>query len=344
MSSTLLVLGGGALSVPVLRWAREAGLGVYLADPDPRAPGRRLAHEFQALPSDDAAAHAAFLRHGASDSLAGVLATERRALPLLARLAELAPEALPARRALELVATPEVLRSALAQRGFTVADETEGLESVLDVFAFFRDGAFAPGGIAARTVGARGTQRSLQPSGLSAEDEFAAHRLAERAGRALGFERGPLQVTLARRPGELVLVAVQPAFLDLLGAGHVAQLARGKSPLQAWFAHLAGAGGPFDEVARETRGAAGWLALFAERAGLFAGLDGLARARALPGVAGVLSAEPGRVLASPELEREPLAHVWATAHDREELAERLDAARAVLEVRFASREQREQVA
>jgi len=76
-----------------------------------------------------------------------------------------------------------------------------------------------------------------------------------------------------------------------------------------------------------------------ERAGLFAGLDGLARARALPGIGGVLSAEAGRLLASPELETAPLAHVWATAHDREELAERLDAARAALAVRFASRQQ-----
>jgi hypothetical protein len=75
------------------------------------------------------------------------------------------------------------------------------------------------------------------------------------------------------------------------------------------------------------------------RTGLFAGVDGLSRARAVPGHIELAIEEPGRELAEPELEQRALGHLWAEAHDSQELRERLSTARSALEVRIACRQQ-----
>jgi len=334
MASTLLVVGGGPSAHPVLAWARAAGLATVLADPEPRARARRAADEFHVIPSDDVEAHAALARRLAQDrALADVLVTEPDRFALLPALSSALPGRLAPRRALELMLDAGRAREHLRALGLPV--RVAASERMLfDVFALFRDGAFVPGGIAARRTLARGDVASLQPSGLEPEREHGAYVLAERAARALGYERGPLQVTLveavADDPG-LALVSLQPGFADLLGATHVARLAYGKSPLQAWLAHLVLAGGPFDELALEPRAAAGWLSLLSERAGFFAGADGQARARAVPGVADLWIEEAGRTQ-----ERSALGYLWAEAGDQRALAERLLAARAALELRVAS--------
>lgn len=342
MSHALLVLGGGAFVAPVLRWAREAGLEAVLVDADPKTPLRRLAAQFHPIPDDDAEALTALTRRLVkSGSLVGIHAADPRALARLAALAEAAPQLLPPRDVLQRMLVPADLRAHLAQRGIALAEREPGAERELDVFAFFRDGAFVPAGIALRRTHANGDISSVQPSGLAAALELAIYVQVERAARALGFERGPLQATLShggQAGSSPTLVALHPGYRDALGASHVARLARARSPLQAWFAHLAGAGGPFDEVALEPRAAAGWLALAPERAGRFGGIDGVTRARAVPGVVDLWIEEPGRELGSPEVETRPLAYVWAEAHDPEELEERLRAARAALEVRVACRQ------
>ncbi len=339
MSHALLVLGGGAFVAPVLRWAREAGLEAVLTDADPKTPLRRLAAQFHPIPNDDAEALAALTRRLVkSAQLVGIHAADPRALARLAPLAEAAPRLLPSRAVLERMLDPAGTHACLSQRGIALAEREPGAARELDVFAFFRDGAFVPAGIALRRPCANGDTWSVQPSGLAPALERAAYVLVERAARALGFERGPLQACLAPTESGLALVALHPGYLDALGATHVARLARARSPLQAWFAHLAGAGGPFDEVALESRAAAGWLALAPERAGRFGGVDGQDRARAVAGVADLWIEEPGRELGSPEVETRPLGYVWAEAHDPEELEERLRTARAALEVRVACRQ------
>jgi hypothetical protein len=336
MGPTLLVFGGGAHAAPALRWAREAGLHTILADSDTHAPARRAAQEFHSIPARDAEAHAALARRTAKTSrLAGVLVGEPSRFALLSKVTPAVPGLLPARPALERLSSPERTREFLRGAGFPVCEAAPERQR-LDLFAFFRDEAFVPGGIAARRALARGAIASVQPCGLQLERERGAYVLAERAARALGLERGLLQVELAETDGELALVGLQPGFADLVGATHVARLAYGKSPLQAWLAHLAGAGGPFDELALAPRAAAGWLALLPERSGLFAGVDGLSRARAVPGLVDLWVEEPGRECAPGASEPRPLGYLWAEAPDPAQLVERLLAARAALDVRVAS--------
>jgi hypothetical protein len=339
MSPALLVLGGGPFTVPALQWAREAGLGAVLCHPDPRPGERRMAEDVQRVPREDVEAHVALARRLAKrDRLAGVHAADPEAFPLLARLAEAAPGALPARGALERLLDPMATRARLAQRGLALATAADYGARALDVFAFVRDGAFVPCGTSERHALPYGGELALQPAELDAERTRAAYVLCERAARALEWTHGPLQVTLLERGGELALAKIHPGFADALGSTHVARLAFGKSPLQAWFAHLAGAGGPFDEPVRVARAAAGWLSVAPDRAGRFAGIDGVLRVRALAGIEGTWVEEPGRELGAPADETRALALVWAVGHDREELEERLRAARAALEVRVACRE------
>ena len=339
MSHALLVLGAGPFALPVLRWAREAGLRTVLADPDSHAPERRNADEFHPIPRDDAEAHAALARRMAkAGALAGIHATTSASFALLPALAEAVPSALAPRRVLERLLAPGGPREALVEKGLPVAHRPVAGERELDVLAFLREGEVVRSGIAERRTQPNGDVWSLQPGVASAEEALAAYVLVERAARQLGIERGPLSATLAGSGADLGVVALHPGFADALGATHVARLTHGKSPLQAWLAHLAGAGGPFDEVPLEVRAAAGWLSVAPDRAGRFAGVDGQSRARGLPGLVDLWFEEPGRQLASPELETRPLGYVWARAHDREELEERLRAARAALEVRVACRQ------
>lgn len=338
MNHALLLLGGGTLATPALRWAREAGLRVILTDSDPHAPLRRAAHEFHLIPSDSGEALAALARRLSKEGrLAGILATDPASLAPLASVSEVA-KLLPPRATLERLRDPAATRVFLGDQDLAVGEPTGEDQPLLDVFAFFRDGAFVPAGIAERRTPSNGDVVSLQPGELTPEGARSAYVLVERAARALGFEQGPLQATLLERAGEPTLVALHPGFADFLGATRVAQLVYGKSPLQAWFAHLAGSGGPFDEVLLEPRTGAGWLAIAPQRAGLFAGIDGTAQARALPGFVDLWIDEPGRQLVSPELPQRPLGYLWVEGHDRAELEERLIAARARLEPRVAVRQ------
>jgi hypothetical protein len=335
MTHALLVLGGGALAAPALRWAREAGLTVVATDPDPHGRARRLAHEFHPIPFDDVEAQLALARRlERAGRLAGIHLADPRALRLAPWLADAVPGHLPPRRCLEVALDPVRSRELWFAQGLPVLDD-DTARSRYDVFAFFRDEAFVPGGIAERAELDGTSEVSLQPAQLSPEEARAAHGLVERAARTLGLERGPLQARLATGANGLALVSLAPAFVDPIGAAEVARAAHGKSPLQAWFAHLAGAGGPFDELPRESTAAAGWLALRAARAGLFAGIDGLARARALPGALDVWTEEPGREVGP---SGPTCGTLWFEAADRTELEERLRAARAALEVRVACRQ------
>jgi hypothetical protein len=337
MPSSLLVLGGGHFALPLLGWAREAGLETLLIDSNPRAGARRGAHSFQAIPADDAAAHVALARRMAEEARArggrlAVLVAEPRLAALLPQISEVVPGALPRRAGLQRALVGEHARSFLAERGFAV--DVAG-DAALELFAFFRDGAFVPAGSAHRTRLASGDVQSLQPSPLAPARLRAAFVLFERAARALALECGPLQATLVENGTGFALSGIAPGFSDLLGASHVARLAYGKSPLQAWFAHLAGAGGPFDEPATAARAAAGWLAVAPPSSGIFAGVDHCARARTLPGIAELWVEEPGRTLGAIGDAGRPLAHLVATGESPEAVESRLAAARATLSVRVA---------
>lgn len=303
----------------VLRYAREAGLRSVLVHPDPRTRARRLASEFHPLPWDDAHALLGLVRglRGRAGQV-GVLACEEGALAVLPALTEVLPNALAPRATLERLARESAATNSRAAR--------------LDLFAFFRDGALVPGGPARRTRYENGDEQSSQPSGFSAERVSAAVHIVEDAARAAGLTRGFLQATLGETADGFVLERIVPGVLDDLGATEVARLAYGRSPLQAWCAHLAGAGSPFDELSLAPQHHAAWLRVTTRRTEAFAGLDGAARARNLPGIQELVIAEPG---AAPRNgPARTLAHLVASGFDAAELEERLRAARALLVARF----------
>jgi len=337
MRSSLLVLGGGPFALPLLTWAREAGLEATLVDPETRAAARRAAQAFERIPLDDAPAHAALARrlHARAlergGRLAGVVATEERHLALLPAVSEAVPGCLARRAVLERLSAPERARALLGERGFAVA---EPAPESLTVHAFFRDGGFVPCGLARRTTLASGDVLCLAPSELAPAAARAALVAVERAARAVGLEQGLLEARLVPAGSGFAFTALAPAFTDLLGAAQVARLAYGKSPLQAWLAHLAGVGGPFDEPSTSARGAAGWLAVAAPARGIFAGIEHVSRARA-QGLADLWVDEPGRTLGPSGERARPLAYLWAAADDARTLEARLAAARAALSVRVA---------
>jgi hypothetical protein len=338
--STLLVLGGGSASESVLGYAREAGLRGVLLDPDPRTSARRRASEFHSLPWNDERALLGFVRGALAreHEIAGVLAATEPALRLLGGLAEFLPQALAPRAVLERLATAERAREALRAAGFDCGDTLDA--PAFELFAFFRDGALVPGGSARRLHAGEGDELCLQPSGLGAAELAGAYRSLERAAQALGLTRGFVQATLRKTEGGWSFARLVPGVLDLLGASEVARLAYGKSPLQAWCAQLCSAGGPFDEPLLASEHHAGWLRLQTTRGERFAGLDGAARARALPGIRALTIDESSDA----PLERgtRTLAHIVAVALDECELEQRLRTARAALAPRFAVQQQLEQ--
>jgi len=345
MSQALLVLGAGALHVPLLRWAREACLTTVVAESDPRARGRRLADQFHSIPAEDVHAHAALAQRLAREgSLCGLHASAEYGWKLVAQCAPFLAARAPTQGAFERALDRKQARAIWREHGFPLANDSAGATPERhDVTGFFRDGVFVPAGIADRGPFARAggdAEWSVQPTRLQQGEARAAYALAERAARALEIHAGPITATLAAlharssSPRELALVELQPGFRDLVGASHVAPLVYGRSPIQAWFGALAGAGGPFDELALEPRCSAGWMSIQPERAGRLAVVEGVSRARAVPGFGDLLLEEPGRELAAAEA----CGYLWAQAADRSELEERLRAARAALEVRSACRQ------
>lgn len=325
MTRALLVLGAGPLELPALRWAREAGLATVVTDPDPRAPGRRLAREFQPLAPCDVDGHRALVRcWQRAGTLVGALATTRRGVRLQAALSSVLGDVSPTARALETALDEEAAREQWRAAGLpTSAPRPE--DAGLEVTAFFRDGHDVPCGITERS----GDESAVQP-GLEPARAAEAHALARRAADVLGVAVGLVQVTLVPTPSGLAVARLFPGIADLVGATEVAPLAYGKSPLQAWFASLADAGGPFDSFPTRARAHAGWIALRAAQAGRLQGLAGLDRARRMPGVVDLCVDRPGRDVPRPGA---ACGFAWAVAEDRTELEHRLRRARAALEVR-----------
>ncbi len=341
MTQTLLVIGGGALQCPALRFSREAGLRTVLVDEDPRAPGRKLAHEYHVLPFDDLPALVALGRGlEQQGSLVGVYTGEERGLRALAAVGDATALGAPAPEAVERALRRELAREVWQRHGLPVADGRTASGQQLVVQGLFRDGAFVPGGISERSFapllpGLPGI--SLSPAGLAAHARQDAHELTERAARALGIDTGPLEARLARRDEGLLLLELVPCFRDAVTAALVAPLCYGKSPIQAWLAALAGAGGPFDEMPVEPRAHAGWMSIAPERSGVLAGYEGLERARSAPGIAGLYVEEPGRELHALRGEDAVCGYLWGQAGTPLELEYRLRSARELLLVEVAWR-------
>lgn len=321
MPHVLLVLGDGPLTPFALTWAREAGLDALLLAPG-HSPHRRLAHEFHPLDLGESAAALALARRYAREGrLASVLAAQRRALPLLAELAEIAPGVLSPRHAhQELTRLP---RARLAPLGITTAAENPH-EPAFEVLGSLRAGSYARALMVERSGEAQAT---FLPAALTGAEALVLEQRTAAAATALGLVEGPVQATWQRVGLDFALVELVPAWLAADAATHAARHALGKSPLQAWFAHLAGAGGPFDEMPTHPRAAIGFTSLAGR---LPAELGDLGPVRRLAGVLEIVRE------AAPGAPRHPARlTLLVEGRDRPELESRLRRARAALEERIA---------
>jgi biotin carboxylase len=215
----------------------------------------------------------------------------------------------------------------------------EGLH--LDVNGFFRDGAFVPGGLLERFFSPPPHHVplwGLQPARLSTGQTREVYDLLERAARALGIHVGPVKADVVWCASGPALLELAPRFHGDVSTAHVTPLAHGKSPIQAWFATLAGAGGPFDDQPITAGSAAGWMAIFPDETGELAEVAGLEAAQRLPGIAAVTLLRPhGHTITNLTDNTSVCGFLWATGRDAAEVESRLRAARALIEVKMAWR-------
>lgn len=208
----------------------------------------------------------------------------------------------------------------------------------LDVNAFFRDGSFRPAGILDRRFSPEPCCVPVwgaQPSTASREEEAAVYRLVEEGARALGLDQGPVKADVVLTEDGPALLEMAPRFHGDVSTAWVSKLAWGKSPIQAWFATLADAGGPFDEMPARPERVAGWMALLPEHPGELVAVEGVERARRSPGVADVLVLRNrGHVVETLGDNRAVCGFLWAEARDHEELEERLRRAAALVQIRM----------
>ena len=397
MTKTLLMIGGGELQLPVLRWAKEAGLRVVLTDRRPEAPGRELADEFRPLAGDDLAGQVELATElAARGPFAGAYCGNDFGLAAVAAVAAATgtpgptPEAV--RASLDKARSTGLWRAAglSTTEGRTVGDAAEaeaarrdlggdvivkptdssgsrGVSTVraaeetpaafeearrfsdtvvverrveglhLDVNGFFRDGAFVPAGLLERHFDPRGTNVPVygtQPAGLTGAEAGRIYRLVEEGARQLGIDTGPVKADLVLGAEGPVMYELAPRFHGDVSTSHVSPLVYGKSPVQAWFAHLAEAGGPFDEMPLVPLAVGGWAALLADETGELEAVEGRERARRLPGIEQVFTRRPGFQVVSTEDNRAVCGFVWARGRSREEVEARLERAKETLEVRM----------
>ena len=164
------------------------------------------------------------------------------------------------------------------------------------------------------------------------------YELVENAARALELVVGPVKADVVWCASGPALLELTPRFHGDVSTAHVTPLSHGKSPIQAWFATLADAGGPFDEMPARARRAAGWMALFPQEIGALSEVRGLEAARRLPGVEAVTLIRPrGHEITRLTDNTAVCGFLWATGRDAAEVESRLRAARALIEVRTAWR-------
>ena len=218
--------------------------------------------------------------------------------------------------------------------GVLVEKRLEGRH--LDVNAFFRDGGFRPAGIldrhftpAPHCVPIWGTQ----PSTATAEEVQAVYSLVEEGARALGLEVGPVKADVIWTENGPYLLEIAPRFHGDVSTSFVSPIVYGKSPVQAWFASLADAGGPFDDMPARTEQIAGWMAVLPPHPGVVRGVHGLDQARAHKGIeaAFAIKSDGFRVHTLGD-NRAVCGFLWAKGRTHQEVEEHLRAAHALVRV------------
>ncbi len=335
MGNALVYIGANELDLPGIRWAREAGLEVHVTDPDEQAAGRRLADRFHALAPRDAEGHLA-LAEKLGKRLAGAYTSSDDGLETVALIGE----------ASGIPATPRaVVRASLAPKtpSSSSALVRGGRKTRhLDVNAFFRDGVFVPAGIGESFFLPSSPEPTRDwgcvPASLNPGESDEIYDLCERSARSIGITIGPVMAQVISSPAGLALRSLKPRFQSNFVTACTTPLCYGKSPIQAWFATLAGAGGPFDAMPLVPERAAGWIAIHALQDGLLRGLEGGERARLVPGFERLTRVKrPGASVGRKSYETSLIAFLWACGENPSEVEERLRRARSCLEVKVESR-------
>lgn len=293
--------------------------------------------EAAALCQDKARAHERWSAAGVPAPRGGVAHDLARARALLA---ELGGEAFvkPARgfggRGASAVSSPAELARAFADAA-AVATPVLVQELVRgshhDVNGVFdRAGRFLrAGALDRRFEGALEVEGSA-PSGLPPARLDELYGVAERAGRALGVDFGPMKADLVLGEDGFRVLEIAPRLHGPKGTLHLLPLAEGTAPLAAALRVLAG-----DELdPRELAPARSRAALFRTLVappGVLRAIRGLERARALPGVERVdLLVAPGARVAPARDATGAAGHVFATGRDAAEARARARAAAAEL--------------
>ncbi|MAB81444.1 MAG: hypothetical protein CMJ89_19055 [Planctomycetes bacterium] len=335
MHGTLILIGGGALHHHAPHWARAAGMKVVCTDEDARAPARPGVDLFHALAAEDVDGHVDLANTlSRTSSFVAAYSSSDRGLRSMAAIGEATGHS-----TVSLVGVERALDGPTAHatwRKNAIPCDERMVENCLEVNGFFRDGSFQPAGIFERGSfegNGGGVAWGWQPSSLKENEVRPVYELLESGARALGIEVGPVMGTVTL--GEPHLLALRPRFHEDVRTAYVSPLVYGKSPLQAWFAHLLDAGGPFDEMPLAPQRCAGWLAILPEHEGTFCGIEGMDQARRLPGIAGLVCGRHPFEITDLFDERAVCGYLWAGGRSKVEVEHRLRSARAALRVNIA---------
>ena len=332
MKRALLHLDTEPIDARTLRWAHEAGLTVIATGRSQKGLEHAHIDRFQELEPQDQTGLLNFASQLDSDSLklVGAFSSQPGNSARVAELSHRLGLAVPSPEALRRAANAVSLAAELKALGLPhkQASELSPRARQVRAQAYFRDGDFVRGGlqelISSDSQGE--TFGFLGHLEAALEDELYA--LVENAARALALDAGPITADLALDAQAQQLVGLRPGFDDSLMGSYLAPLALGKSPIQAWFAALAEAGGPFDAMPQRTLCCAGRMLVRAEMNGTFGELNGLERVRTRQGIEGA------RALVrtgSPILPGTAVAVIWAVGDDALQVRGRLQQASRYLE-------------
>jgi hypothetical protein len=262
--------------------------------------------------------------------LAGVFTSSQGQLGAMAQLGQALDLNTPNPEAVKRTLDPEALRSYLSARGIRCSAAHPNARH-FHVSAFFREGDFVRGGIV----------EAFCPQAEEPEFNFQGHLeiplenqlydALENAARELELDAGPLVGVFLMEAQGPALVSICPCFDDALKSSYLAPLALGKSPIQAWFAALAQAGGPFDSMPHRPFQCAGSIAIRSSHGGVLGSIFGLERARSCAGIEGARA----MLQSGSDLNQNPVVAVlWASGQNMRQVRSRLLSASERLNIRL----------
>lgn len=218
------------------------------------------------------------------------------------------------------------LREAFAEAQ-SVSDEVLVEELIggrhIDVNGLIIGGTFYGCGISERFFSTRPFHYPLwgyQEAELSDEQKSKTYQLVDRAARCLGIELGPVKADVILTKAGPFLIELSPRFHGDIGTSFVTPLATGMSPIQAYFAFLAGEEDFSDFLQPDFSQLAGWMALFPTDHGRLSAIEGLDKVKAMKDIAHVfIKACPGQKVNQPKDNTSLYGFIVARGENRKQL-------------------------